>query len=136
MKKEKKIYEPELGQAIFGQSYQKYQASELLIAALNAIREELARVYWNNNQKEIRDPFDNTGGEYKNDVFEVYAYSWNDDEEQPYNFKWKDLEVSWYKYLERGTSVNREITPDEINQMLEECLESIRKEEKDINLPF
>lgn len=124
-----KRYEPELGQIAFGQPFKEFQASELLIAALEAIREELARVYWNNNQKEIDDPFGNTGGKYKNKTFEVEAYSWNEKKRQPYNFKWKDFEVSWYKYLGRGTSCNREISPNEINDMLEDCLKSIRAEE-------
>lgn len=124
-------YIPELGQAGFGQPYQKYEASELLIAALNSIREELSRVYWNNNQVEIDDPFDNTCGKYKNETFEVEAYSWGE-KKQPYNFKRKDLEISWYKSLGRGTSTNRYISPYEIDEMLEDCLRSIRAEEKGI----
>lgn len=127
-----KKYEPEIGQAIFGQPSQEYKASELLIAALESIRSELARVYWNNNQKKIDDPFGNTGGKYINDVFEVYAYSWDDEVPQPYNFRWKDFDISWYKYLGRGTSTNRKILPQEIEKMLEECLGAIRKEEKSL----
>jgi hypothetical protein len=130
MKEKSKHSKPE--QAISRKPYQEYEASELLIAALNAIRKELGRVYWNNNQQEIQDPFDNTGGEYKNDVFEVYAYSWDEEAEQPYNFRWlgHNFDVSWYKYLGRITLTNRKIISDEINQMLEDCLSSIRKEEK------
>lgn len=123
-------YEPELGQMAFGQPFKEYEASELLIAALNAIREELERVHWNNNQEQIQDPFGNTGGTYMNPTFKVEAYSWDEETPQPFNFKWKDFELSWYKYIGRGTSINREIKPDEINEMLEECLSSIRKEEK------
>ena len=122
-------YEPEIGQALFGQPSQEYEASNLLVAALNAIREDLLRVYWNINQKEMEDPFSNSGNKYKNDIFEIEAYSWNEDVVQPYNFKWKDFEVSWYKYLGRGTSTNREIEPKEINQMLNECLEALQKED-------
>ena len=128
-------YEPEIGQAVFGQPFHKYEASELLIAALESIRRELQRIYWNNHQEEIQDPFGNTGGEYKNNTFCVYAYDWNEDNEQSYNFKWKDVEISWYKYLGRGTSVNQNMSPNKINEMLEDCLQSIRIEEKD-NLPF
>lgn len=123
-------YEPEIGQSLFGQPWKEYKASELLIAALNAISEELRRVYWNNNQEELADPFRNTGNEYKNDTFHVQAFSWKD-KEQPYNFKWRDFEVSWYKYLGRGTSINRPISNDEVAEMLTDCLESIRAEEKD-----
>ncbi len=118
-------YEPELGQVAFGQPFKQYEASNLLIASLDAIKEELARVYWNKHQKQIEDPFGNYAGKYKNDIFEVESYSWNDEVEQPYNFKYKDIEISWYKYLGRGTSVNKELLPQEINDMLNDCLNSL-----------
>ena len=124
----KKHYMPELGQMAFGQPWKSYKASELLIAALKHIRDELDRVQWNNNQKEI-ESFE-YGDPYKNDTFEVQAYSWDDEKEQPYNFKWGDVEISWYKHLCRGTSVNKPMTPALINKMLNECLKSILKEEK------
>ena len=126
------LYEPELGQAIWGQSSQQYETPELLKAVLNAIRDELERVYWNNNQKEIKDPFSNTGGKYENNTFRVEAYNWNDDEEQEYNFKWQDFKVSWYKHMGRGMSMNRKISPDELNEMLQHCLKSIQSEEKEL----
>ena len=85
----------------------------------------------NTTQKQYHSPFGNTGNKFKNDVFEVEAYSWNDDVEQPYNFKWKDYEVSWYKYLGRGCTINKEMTPDTGAKMLDECLKSIRKMEED-----
>jgi len=91
---------------------------------------------WNKYQKEYSSPFDDTGNRYKNETFEVVAYSWDDEKEQPYNFRWvnkktgKPLEVSWYKYLGRGTSVNRKVSPAEIEMMLDECLESLEKEDK------
>jgi len=129
----KKHYMPELGQMAFGQPWKSYKASELLIAALKHIRDEMERVYWNNNQEDIHDPFDNTGGEYKNDTFEVQAYSWDDEKEQPYNFKWGDVEISWYKHLCRGTSVNKPMTPALINKMLNECLKSLLNEEKSLD---
>ena len=125
-----KQYEPELGQAVFGQPYKQYEAPEWLIAFLEYINNELCRVMWNNNQEEYASPFANTGNSFKNDVFEVQAYSWNEDVEQPYNFKYGNIEISWYKHLDRGDSLNREITLDEGVQMLNECLASIRKMEK------
>lgn len=126
-----KVFVPELGQAMFGQPFKYYDASNLLLAALEYIRKELRRVYWNIHQKEIIDPFDNTGcGKYKNDTFEVVAYSWDDEKEQPYNFKWRDVEISWYKYLGRGVSVNQQLAPDKINELLEDCLRSLEKEEE------
>ena len=124
-------YEPELGQAVFGQPTQALEVPSYVEAALTLIREEAQRVEWNNRQEEF-DPFGNTSGQYKNDVFEVNAYSWNDEKNQPYNFKWRDFELSWYKYFGRGMSMNREISPDETAKMLEECLIATRKLEKEL----
>lgn len=95
-------------------------------AAFSLIDEELARVMWNINQEEFDSPFSNTGEQFKNDVFEVEAYSWDDEYDQKYNFKWKDYKVRWYKHCKRDPQANRDITPEECSQMLSECLESIR----------
>lgn len=125
-------YEPELGQHVFGQPYKTYQASNLLIAALEAIGEELHRVMGNIHQEDFSSPFSNTGDSFKEiEEFQVDAYSWNEEYEQPWNFKWKDIEVSWYKYLGRGTSVNRDISASEISTMLDACIDALQKHESD-----
>ena len=43
------------------------------------IKNELDRLYWNKNQKEMDSPFENTGETYKNKTFKVCAYKWNED---------------------------------------------------------
>lgn len=116
-------YEPELGQAIFGQPFKQHAVSNIVDAALCRIRDELDRVMWNVNQKEYDSPFGNTGNSFKCETFEVAAYSWGDDE-QPYNFKWRHIEISWYKYLGRGMSSNVEISPDIASEMLDDCLKA------------
>jgi hypothetical protein len=104
--------------------------SEALIeATLRQIEFELCRVMWNNTQEEYASPFDNTGNNYKNDTFEVRAFDWSDNPEVDWNFKYKDIEISWYKYLGRGMDWNRAITLEELQEMLEDCLESIKKED-------
>lgn len=123
------MYEPELGQYIYGQPYQAFDVPEYLEAALSYLQQEIERVEWNNGQKDFN-PFGNTGQKYRTKAFEVEAYSWDDSIEQPYNFKWKDLELSWYKWFGRGMSMNRETTPDEVAVMLDECLKSVRDNEK------
>lgn len=122
-------YAPELGQMFFGQPWQPIRASELCIAALQAIDKELSRIKWNIEQKGYNSPFANTGNSFKCDAFEVEAYSWNEEVEQKFNFKWQDVEVSWYKYLGRGTNTNIQLTPDRINEMLESCLEALSRYE-------
>ena len=122
------IFEPELGQMVFGQPWGEYRASNLLIAALESISTELDRVMWNIYQVEYDSPFENTANDFQCDAFEVDAYSWDDDI-QPYNFKWRDVEVKWYKYLGRGTSVNQELSNDKIAEMLDDCLGALRKYE-------
>jgi hypothetical protein len=126
-----KEYNPEIGQMMFGQPYQKYECSNLLQAALDMIDKELCRIMWNINQEEYKSPFQNTANSFKCDIFEVEAYSWNDDYKQKYNFKYRDIEISWYKYLGRGTSINRLISNDKIEILLEECLEALQKYEKE-----
>ena len=122
---------PELGQAAFGQPYKKFDVPRYVIAALIMIEEELDRVMWNIHQKDYASPFQNTANSYKNDIFESEAYSWDDTYNQINNFKWKDLEISWYKHMRRGTSMNRETTPKEVAEMLEECIDSLLKYEKE-----
>lgn len=100
---------------------EKIKASNLLIAALQEIRHQLLPQIFTSQQ----DPFDNTSDEYICPVFEIKAYSWNEEEneeEQDYNFKYKDILVTWYKYLGRSTEVNREVSPQEISDMLDKCL--------------
>jgi len=128
-------YEPELGQMVFGQPFKTYGCSNLLNAALENISEEWERVMWNINQKEMPNPFCNTGSKWKCTEFEVNAYDWNDDNEQLYNFKWKDIEVSWYKYLGRGMSCNKNLSSKKISDMLNACLKALIELEKKEN-PF
>jgi hypothetical protein len=119
-------YIPELGQAAFGQPCQEFEVPDYVASHLWAISNELDRVKWNELQREYDNPFDNSGNVegFKNGTFEVHAYSWSDDE-QPFNFKWRDVEISWYKYLGRGMSMNRDIDPMEAAEMLRACLQSI-----------
>lgn len=122
---------PEMGQMAFGQPSKEFSVGPLLEAALGMIDDNLRRLMWNRYQREYPSPFSNTGNRFKCDAFEVAAYSWDDSYEQPFNFKWRDIEVSWYKYCCRGTSVNAEITPEQINEMLIDCLCAITALEGD-----
>ncbi len=126
------MYEPELGQALFGQPHKEHKASALLIAALVAIEDELSRIMWNIHQEEYESPFSNTGNSFREiEEFQVEAYSWNDEYEQPWNFKWRGIEVSWYKYSGRGASVNREMQPRLVAEMLDACLAALFEYEKE-----
>ncbi len=126
-------YEPEIGQALFGQPHQQFPTNSYIEAALQMLSEELKRVMWNINQEEYPSPFDNTGMKFECETFKVHAYSWGYGL-QPWNFKWSDIEISWYKYLGRGMSSNKEIKPAIAAKMLDQCLKAIRKHEED-NMP-
>jgi len=126
-------YKTELGQAFFGQESKEYAVEEILEASLLMISKEWDRVMWNINQKKMHSPFSNTGVRWECDTFKLEAYSWNDEYEQPYNFKYKDIEVSWYKYFGRGMSVNKEVAYDEVQKMLVDCLNALRKYEQERN---
>jgi hypothetical protein len=119
-------YEPELGQAVFGQPYKKHAVSQIVDAALRLIRDRLGTVMWNIHHQDYASPFGNTGESFKCETFEVCAYSWSR-EEQPFNFKWRDVEISWYKYLGRGMSANMEIPPALAAEMLDDCLAAIER---------
>lgn len=121
-----KQYDPELGQALFGQPPQQFECPEILDAALVFIRDRLDTILWNNLQRRAESPFGNTGSKFETDGLFIEAYSWGD-EEQPYNFKCGDIEVSWYKYLGRGMSVNRAVTSDDVSAMLERALEILKE---------
>ena len=116
----------ELGNIIFNTNKnQQYNCPRWIVALLNELDDQLDRVMWNRHQEEYQSPFENTANSFKNDVFEVQAYSWNDEVEQPYNFKCDDIEISWYKYLGRDTTINGEYEPQKIIDMFNKCLQSI-----------
>lgn len=118
--------ELELGNLMFNTNInQKFNCPSYIIALLREIERVLDIKMWNKYQEEYDSPFGNTVNEFKNDVFEVEAYSWNDDIEQPYNFKYKDIKISWYKYLGRDTTINKEITPTEAVEMFDKCIKSL-----------
>jgi len=103
-------------------------ADNLLIAALRMIDNALAVYITNQNMVDYVSPFDNTANHYGNDVFCVKAYDWSLDDEgkkQDYNFKWRDIVVTWYRYCGRGMEYNKELTPNLINEMLNDCVESL-----------
>lgn len=116
----------ELGNIMFNTNKnQQYDCPRWVVALLNELDDQLDRVMWNIHQEEYHSPFENTANSFKNDVFEVQAYSWNDDVEQAYNFKCDDIEISWYKYLGRDTTINGEYEPQKIIDMFNRCLQSI-----------
>lgn len=118
-----KPYEPELGQALFGQPTQTQPASESTHRVVEA-----ARCIWSVLTTEPDTPFSNSGyGLFSGDRVEVESYSWNEDYAQPWNLKWRDWEVSWYKYAGRGMTQNRDLTVSERRQFLRDCIEDFRE---------
>ena len=99
---------------------------ELACAAIEYLESEISRLYWNKNQEQWESAFRNTGNSYKSSVFSVEAYDWSDEEDG--TFKWRDIEISWYKNFGRGTYSNKVLTPDLINEMLEDCLKNVEAE--------
>jgi hypothetical protein len=96
---------------------------ELACAALEYLESEISRIYWNKHQEQWESAFRNTGNSYNSTVFSVQAYDWGKEEDGI--FKWRDVEIRWYKYLGRGTYSNTELTPELINEMLNDCLNKV-----------
>lgn len=119
----------ELGQAMFATNkIYNYHCPDYVVALLRDIDRKLKIVMWNKNQEEYDSPFDNTGNSFKNEIFEVHAYSWDDDNTQEYNFKYKDVEISWYKYLGRGCTINKQFDEKYMTEMYNDCMESLKEE--------
>ena len=71
-----KEYEPELGQAVFGQPWQEIECPDYIESHLSFISNELKRVMLNLG-KDFENPFGNTGNVtgFKNNIFEVIRLS-------------------------------------------------------------
>lgn len=107
--------------------------SELLVAALEHIEYELDRIENNRVGRPAYDnPFRNSGNTFTRPEFKVRAYDWVNEEDPEPNFEWKGHKVWWYKYLGRGMYVPDPFPPEEINEMLEECMESLRRYEEEL----
>ncbi len=112
-------YMPEIGQMAFGQPWQPLEPTPSMAGALQAMAE-----LWSVMRDEDS-PFANTGNRYDGKMFKAHAYSWNEYEQQEFNFAWRDVRISWYKHQARGTSANRQMSDEEVRQMLRECLPEI-----------
>lgn len=120
----------ELGNLMFNTNKnQIYECPKWVIALLDAIDVKLEICYKNKYHKEYDSPFRNTGNRFYNDTFSVEAYNWNDEEEQQYNFKCGNIEISWYKYLGRDTTINKEYSETYIIKMFDKCIESLNNME-------
>lgn len=124
-----KIYEPELGQMLFGNPPKEFDVPGDVEEALDAIRCAIGVFH-----PAIDNPFSNCGQRFRFSCFRVHAYDWGaaDDEEgpgQPWNFQWRDFEISWYKYWGRGMSRNRKISRTELVEMIRECLLAVMNEQ-------
>ena len=65
------------------------------------------------------------------DTFGCWDNVWTSFTEQEWNFRWGDVRISWYKWLGRGTTINRPVDYATGVRMLDECLASIRAMECD-----
>lgn len=100
---------------------------EYVVALVERIADEVARLEWNRTQQEWASPLQNTGARWSNDTFSMRAYYWGDDEAEADvpNFKCGDIEIEWYKHVRRGALINRTITPDEAVAMFDRCMASL-----------
>lgn len=108
-------YEPEIGQAVFGNPTSEFKFSSMpdywVIQHMLLLIEHYADVG------------------FKNDVFEINPYYWGDDDEEVEkpNFKHYNsgLEIRWYKYIGRGMSCNQHVCPDCFWNIFAECMNSL-----------
>jgi len=126
-------YQPELGQMVFGQPWQKHECPQILEAALAFLSEEVQRVLWNIKQEQLN-PFGNHCEAFRCEAFGVWSYDWSDNEDaaQPYNFchPKSGVCISWHKYAGRGMSCNRAVNPNEVAEILSDCIEAMNDVER------
>lgn len=113
-------YQPEIGQAVFGQPWQRERPDTTTKGALEALRSIYDATY--TSEDGFDGPFSNSGARVKSSRMEIHAYSWNDEEDHKWNLKWRDFECSWYKHFGLGLSVNRQLSPEEVPQIISDLL--------------
>lgn len=67
------------------------------------------------------------GVEFSNDVFTIQPFWDENDDEVNFHYKPLDIKVSWYKHIGRAMEFSREITLDICREILNNCLDSIKK---------
>jgi hypothetical protein len=74
-------------------------------------------------------PVDNCGQKYEGPTFAIRSYCWCEGDDHPNgcppNFEWRDFKCSWYKYIGRGSSQNREMSEEEAKEMGKVCIQEI-----------
>jgi hypothetical protein len=120
---ESEQFTPEIGQYAFsGSPWGEWSMSRRVYRFMRDLGEKLADSFG-------RAPTGNTGEHFENEVFSMRAYCWCDGDRHPDgcppNFKCGDFEVRWYKYLGRGSSMNRNIGAEELAEIERRCMESL-----------
>lgn len=120
----------ELGNAIFGNSRGEFEIprgewQELFVEFLYDIGLD---GYGYLESDELKGYETDRGG-FENDTFVVNPYYWSYDDEimEEHNFVYKPsgLTIDWYKYPFRDSYSNKEITFEELKEILENCKESV-----------
>ena len=118
------LYEPELGQAVWGNPTGEYDIPDYADALIAGLLNEIERVYWNVNQQEWES--------YEDPCIPGLAYRpyWWGDTEAPEaslpNFAFDGVEVRWYKRPGRGMSCNKALSPNEWTDWFARCLRAIQ----------
>lgn len=125
-----KSYTPELGQAFFGCSWDENAVPEYAEALFFGVWKEIARVFWNVNQRE----FDSRGvDDPKIEGFDVRPYWWGDEdapEADLPNFAFGEVKIRWYKYPGRGMSTNVDWDPARWVAWFDSALVAVRAHEE------
>ena len=123
--------EPELGQIVFGNPTGEYGTDDYVDALIDALLNEIERVYWNENQEEW-----NRADDPKMKGVDFRPYCWNEESEEAekpnLKFDFSPQEIRWYKYPRRGQNCTIEWDEKEWREWFDEGMKVIRKNEKDL----
>lgn len=120
-------YVPSLGQFVNAPgTWDVFEMPEYAQAMFEAVRAEIARVYWNREQSEWEE-FEDPG--IPGMVWRCYYWGDDDQEAGLPNFTFGEVEVRWYKYAGRGMSTNRDWSPAEWAGWFDRCMAAVRGSE-------
>lgn len=121
------VFEPELGQSLFGHACLTYPVSQPAMRVMEVLSDDLQDLlesagHGNSN------PFDNSGSAFGCATFTVHAYSWTEDE-QPCNFHHvqSGTAIKWYKYLGRSMTANRALDAATMRTILKDCIAAMER---------
>lgn len=113
----------ELGQMLFGNATEKFPVP------LESWFDGLFQLLIETIKQKTGDKSFGWQHDFSNDYFTMRSYYWGDEEEMEkpnFEIPSENFRLTWYKYPFRGSYANERITPQMWNDLIQNCLESLK----------